>query len=155
MCGEERRKEFCRATFECCSNCGGAHRANSKTCSLIAEAYEIEKHKAYNQQTRNEARQFLMDQKSQNSRNNSTTHVIQADVHHALHSQVTKPRTAYSDIVKRTSTLQQNPNITRNMSTQTDDSDSFEYLGRIFFDKLKYCLVELFRSSVMKENSKV
>ena len=92
-----------------------------------------------------------MDQKSQNSRNNSTTHVIQADIHHALHSQVTKPGTAYSDIVKRTTTSQQNPNITRNISTQTDDSD--EFLGRNFFDKLKYCLVELFRSSVMKENS--
>ena len=96
-----------------------------------------------------------MDQKSRNSRNNSTTRVIQADVHHALHSQVTKPRTAYSDIVKRTTTSQQNPNITRNMSTQTDDSDSFEFLGRNVFDKLKYCLVELFQSSVMKENSKV
>ena len=103
--GEEHRKEFCRATSECCSNCGGAHRANSKICSLIAEAYEIEKHTAYNQQTHNEARQFLMDQKSRNSRNYSTTHVIQADVHHALHSQVPKPRTAYSDIVKRTTIL--------------------------------------------------
>ena len=41
------------------------------------------------------------------------------------------------------------------MSTQTDNSDSFEFLGRNFFDKLKYCFVELFRSSVMKENSKV
>ena len=40
------------------------------------------------------------------------------------------------------------------MSTQTDDSDSFEFFGRNFFDKLK-CLVKLFRSSVMKENSKV
>ena len=54
MCGEEHCEEFCRAKSECCSNCGGAHRANSKTCSLIAEAYEIEKHKAYNQQTHNE-----------------------------------------------------------------------------------------------------
>ena len=27
-------------------------------------------------------------------------------------------------------TSQQNSNITRNISTQTDDSDSFEFLGR-------------------------
>ena len=54
MCGEEHQKKiFCHAKIEfcilCCSNCGGTHRANSRICPLIAEAYEIEKHTAYNQ----------------------------------------------------------------------------------------------------------
>ena len=39
------------------------------------------------------------------------------------------------------------------MSTQTDECDSFEHLDKTFFDKLKICLVELFQSSIMKENS--
>ena len=134
------------------------HKANSKTCSLIAQAYEIEKSKVYHQQTHNEARQSVIDEMRQNSRNSSTTHQVQAEVHHAFYSQVSKQRSApatqfaYSDVVKRST--QQNLNKTRNISTQTDECDSFEFLGRSFFDKLKYCLVELFRSSVMKENSK-
>ena len=59
MCGQCGEEHFCHAPSECCSNCGGANRANSKTCSLIAEVYEIGKHKAYNQQTHNEARKFF------------------------------------------------------------------------------------------------
>ena len=124
----------------------------------MAEAYEIEKSKAYNQQTYNEARQTVIEKKNLNSRNSSTSHVVQAEIHHAFHSQVASPKSnltnryAYADVVKHTT--QQNASTTRNMSTQTEECDSSEFLGRTFFDKSKYCLIELFQSSIMKENSK-
>ena len=53
---------------------------------------------------------------------------MQAEIHHAFHSQVASPkinltnRYTYADVVKHTT--QQNASTTRNMSTQTEEYDS-------------------------------
>ena len=91
----------------------------------------------------------------------ATTQGIKADIH-ALGTQlgpVVNPRSdlgsqiTYSDIVRQSVKPNINVKVTKNMSMQTDECDSFEHLGKTFFDKLKICLVELFQSSIMKEKS--
>ena len=102
----------------------------------MAEAYKIEKHKAYNQQTYNEARQTIIDKKNLNSKSSSTLHIVQAEIHTAFHSQVTCPesnltnRYGYADVKHIT---QQNTSTTRNMLTQTEECDLSEFLSRTFF----------------------
>ena len=90
----------------------------------MVEAYEIEKHRAYDQETYNEARQTVIEKKNLNTKSSSTSHIVQAEIHHAFHSQVASPKSnltnryAYADVAKHTT--QQNPSSTRNMSTQTE-----------------------------------
>ena len=102
-----------------------------------------------------------MGKENQNPTNGLKSHVVQVEIH-ALGTQlgpVVNPRSdlgshiTYSDIVRQSVKPNTNVKSTKNMSTQTDECDSFEHLGKTFFDKLKICLVELFQSSIMKENS--
>ena len=46
VCSGEHVKEVCNAVEERCANCGGKHKANSKLCSHIKVAAEIEKDRA-------------------------------------------------------------------------------------------------------------
>ena len=55
VCGKEHRKEFVQQQLSAALT-GGAHKTNSKTCPLIAQACEIKKNKVYNNKTQ-EARQ--------------------------------------------------------------------------------------------------
>ena len=102
-----------------------------------------------------------MGRENQNPRNGLTSHVVQAEIH-AVGIQlgpVVYPRNdlgshiTYSDSVRQSVKPNTNVKATKNMSTQTDECESFAHLGKTFFDKLKICLVELFQSSIMKENS--
>ena len=74
----------------------------------MAEAYEIEKHRAYNQETYNEAWQTVIEKKNLNTKSSSTSHVVQGKIHHAFHSQVSSPKSnltnryAYADGAKHT-----------------------------------------------------
>ena len=41
VCGGDHVKEVCNAKEECCANCRGNHKANSKLCIIIKNAYEV------------------------------------------------------------------------------------------------------------------
>ena len=43
VCGEDHLKEVCSAREEKCANCGGRHKANSKYCIMIKQAYESQR----------------------------------------------------------------------------------------------------------------
>lgn len=58
LCAGQHNRRNCTVTpdkFKC-ANCGGGHKANSKTCPIIKKAYEIEKLKTNNEITHREAR---------------------------------------------------------------------------------------------------
>ena len=45
-CGESHNIAVCPSSIEHCANCRGSHRANSKQCKIIADAYKVEKLRA-------------------------------------------------------------------------------------------------------------
>ena len=69
-----------------------------------------------------------MEKNNLSTRSSSTSHIVQAELHHAFNSQVASPKSnltnryAYADVIKRTT--QQNPSSTRTMWTQTEEYDS-------------------------------
>jgi hypothetical protein len=80
-----------------CANCNGNHKANSRECSLIRQAYEIEKRRAAGE-SYYEARNNIENKTpKQNIYNAITTEV---EVHHSLNS-LTARSMLYSDAAKR------------------------------------------------------
>jgi hypothetical protein len=163
-----------------CANCNGNHKANSRECNLIKQAYEIEKRRAAGE-SYSEARNNTENRTSmQNIYNVITT---EADVHHSLNSQIGRPM-SYSDVTKRSninntyqsripvpgsqdnkshsysyniirrgteSTCKQcNQTERKEIGTQTEQYTD-EQKERISLIKLRNCLTEVLSSNIWKE----
>lgn len=158
LCGENHTKDVCKAEEFRCANCKGNHKANSRKCDLFYTACQIESVRALQNETYLQARKQVLTQQSSSSNLNS--HEIQAEFHHSINSQTVnntvRNNNKYSDIVK--AITHRTIKSSNSCATQTDDciteASTMKNLPENFFDKLRKCLIELFQSSVLKENKR-
>ena len=82
------------------ANCKGNHLANSKECSIIKDARDIEYIRAVNRNTYMQARTQAIQRKARESMQNNQSsqeypqlnqQTIEVDVHHANNSQISRP----------------------------------------------------------------
>ena len=139
VCGEEHDKLFCKAQIECCANCHGNHKANSKFCEQYKRAQNIEREKAqgnlsFSQTTNRIERESAINE----SRSNLNRQVVFADVHNdSSHATpvLSSNRSSYGNVVMRrgmqnqssrdcniNSSLISQIGSVKNVSTQTEIS---------------------------------
>jgi hypothetical protein len=161
-----------------CANCNGNHKANSRECYIIKQAYEIEKRRAAGE-SYSEAR---INVENRTPRRNEMYNTVStsAEVHHSLNSQIERP-ISYSEATKinnKSNTYQSRIPIsgqqdrqkdynimfrgsentcrkckqieTKEMETQTEQytDEQKEKNGLI---KLRNCLTEVLSSNIWKE----
>ena len=70
--------------------------------------------------------------------------IVQAEIHHAFQSQVARPKKKPYEQICRCQTVHNRMQVQLEiyMSTQTEEYDSSKFLGRPYFDKHKYYLIE-------------
>ena len=110
VCAGEHTKDKCNNIRKQCANCKGNHLANSRECSIIKDARDIEYIIAVNKNTYMKARTQVIQRKARESMQNNESsqeypqlnrQTIEVDVHHANNSQISQPninRMTYRDI---------------------------------------------------------
>jgi hypothetical protein len=176
VCGNNHPKEICQSNYIKCANCSQDHMANSKNCPRMKMAYEIEKVRADTNETYMNARQIVIDKNKENYNvntvNNIQTHTVEAEIHQAAENG-SSTRQTYSDILqyRRPNQTETRPSTSLNQKsnkenktfisceTQTEPIHQREYdinmnhYENNFLNKFKNCLLELFQSNILRENT--
>ena len=162
VCGGNHTKNDCTSNYVKCVHCGGSHTANSKDCPIIVEARQIEKIRAYNNESYQEARQQVIRNREQSGdyERLETGSGSQA-------STVTNGQPSYSSVVQTSSNYRRstsNHNTKkqyRSQGTQTEKVSDGNLNSTIkkpeldeeFFKNLKKCFIELLEAHIDREST--
>ena len=130
-CAEPHNVTNCTTQTAKCANCNGTHRANSRDCIKIQEAYEIEKLRAKGY-TFSEAQNEVHQTREIVPMINNREHFPQIGNHRQLNITNTGPSIPYSQIVRRNQNVMTHESIiagkqvkiVKEIATQTEDTTS-------------------------------
>ena len=162
LCGGEHEKKDCKSLIFKCAGCGGEHKSNDKACPIVKRACQVEKRRAHGE-TYMQAYQAMSNKRGNGEDSGGRTEgnglqqqVTIAEVHHRMQSQVGGKEsnyTTYSDIAKinvqkevRRKTAEERTEIQKMIKEEMTKSIT------TLADYISECLIQVFTSSVMKEN---
>lgn len=160
LCSGNHSKDNCRALTHKCANCGGPHIASSKECTIIRDARKIEQIRANTGKPYNEARnEFLKRTNFSNQNGNLQMQKAETMIVNDKRQEIVSKRptsTGYIALQRVQCNLNKKQMVTRGTQTVNNDINIHDKDTKInnetFFEKLKSCIIELFQSSIFREN---
>ena len=170
LCGGSHNKSECEATEHKCVHCGGPHTANSKNCQIIKEARKIESIRAHQNITYIEAREQVIQEKSNHQHqayrvdqyqnynsNRNTDYSIESsekeDEVIRTYSKVLRSSRPKAMPLERN--YQSRGTQTENRPFECTSNNTWEIptANAEFLDKIKLCILEVLKAHILSESA--